>query len=165
MSNAFCEQALNQNSLVFFKPSCFAPSPPPPKVGAEVGRRESSHSFLPESLCFALWLASIWVTLPIQWQHVWRDTEPVSCPCWRSMSRFLLQLPRGASPSPHLTQQLCVVAAVRPGCWALAVRNRIIRLVLPLEITFHHALVMITARGEEVGSHSDLLEPGEKTFN
>lgn len=106
MSNAFCEQALSQNG--FSGHPALLPSP---NAGAEVGRGESSHSFLPESLCFALRLGSIWATfpatLPVQRQHVRRDAEPVSCRRRRSMSCFLLQLPRRASPFPHLTRQLC----------------------------------------------------------
>lgn len=106
VSNTFCDQALSQNS--FSGHPALLPSP---NAGAEAGQGESSYSFLPESLCFALRLGSVWVTLPtalpVQQWHVRGDTEPVSCPHWRSMSCFLLQLPGGASPFPHLTWQLC----------------------------------------------------------
>lgn len=53
MSNAFCEQALSQNS--FSNHPALLPSP---NTGAEVGRGGSSCSFLPEKpvLCFVAWV-------------------------------------------------------------------------------------------------------------
>ena len=102
MSNAFCEQALSQNSF-----SVHPALLPSPNASDKEGLGENSHSFLLESLCFALRRGSVWVTLPAPWQPVQRDTEPVSCPRRRSVSRCLLQLPRRACPFLHLTWQLC----------------------------------------------------------
>lgn len=74
VSNAFCEQALSQNSFSGYP--TLLPFP-------NMGWGESSHASL------APWLGSIWVTLPVQWQHVQRHgacqlpvleiNEPLSC--------------------------------------------------------------------------------------
>lgn len=120
VSNAFCEQALSQNS--FFRPSCFAPFP---KRGCPSGTGRKLPLFPTRNfrLCFVLRLGLHLGDLAC---------NPARTAAARAGRRGARQLPvpeineplssaaapRGPPP-PRTWPDSCVVAGVRAGCWAL----------------------------------------------
>lgn len=107
VSNAFCEQALSQNS--FFRPSSFAPFP---KHGCPsgMGRKFPLFPARKPVLCTAAWVASGRPCLqpcPYRGSTCRETRSPSAARAGDQWAAFFCSCPAGASPFSHLTRQLC----------------------------------------------------------